>query len=120
MTSNPSTVQRSRLVAVITEPIAVRDMPRLIADLEAEHGKGLTIRNGTRTLFEIRTPGVVCGCGTCAEEDASTYERLTGGFAMRRMIVCADCGNKRCPKATHHDQECTASNLPGQPGSRYA
>jgi hypothetical protein len=37
-----------------------------------------------------------------------------------RMICCAECGNKRCPKATHHDHQCTGSNEPGQEGSAYA
>jgi hypothetical protein len=36
------------------------------------------------------------------------------------MIVCPDCGNKRCPKASDHDLACTDSNEPGQPGSVYA
>jgi len=36
-----------------------------------------------------------------------------------RMIVCPDCGNKRCPKATDHKNECTGSNDPGQEGSEY-
>lgn len=38
---------------------------------------------------------------------------------MTRMIVCALCGNKRCPHATDHEFDCTGSNEPGQPGSRY-
>lgn len=41
-------------------------------------------------------------------------------FAMSRMIVCPQCGNKRCPKATDHALECTQSNEPGQAGSIYA
>lgn len=36
-----------------------------------------------------------------------------------RMVLCATCGNKRCPKATDHRNECTGSNEPGQPGSCY-
>jgi hypothetical protein len=36
------------------------------------------------------------------------------------MIVCPECGNKRCPKATDHNLDCTGSNAPGQPGSRFA
>jgi hypothetical protein len=36
-----------------------------------------------------------------------------------RMILCPDCGNKRCPRANHHDNECTNSNDPGQKGSAY-
>jgi len=41
--------------------------------------------------------------------------------ARRRstFIVCPDCGNKRCPKATHHRNACTGSNDAGQTGSRY-
>lgn len=35
------------------------------------------------------------------------------------MVVCAKCGNKRCPHATHHDHKCTGSNAPGQPGSLF-
>lgn len=48
-----------------------------------------------------------CGCHACAPP------KLIG----RRMILCPKCGNKRCPKATHHDNACTNSNEPGQPGS---
>jgi hypothetical protein len=36
--------------------------------------------------------------------------------AITRMIVCAECGNKRCPKATYHDNKCTNSNATNQPG----
>ena len=35
------------------------------------------------------------------------------------MILCVDCGNKRCPKANDHRNECTGSNDLGQPGSAY-
>lgn len=35
------------------------------------------------------------------------------------MILCPDCGNKRCPKATDHDNPCTGSNDPEQEGSVY-
>lgn len=36
-----------------------------------------------------------------------------------RMILCPDCGNKRCPKASNHKNKCTKSNEPGQKGSVY-
>lgn len=36
-----------------------------------------------------------------------------------RMILCPDCGNKRCPHANHHDNACTGSNDTGQAGSAY-
>lgn len=59
-----------------------------------------------------------CGCYDClrTQTDPSTGWPLT---AMH-MVLCPDCGNKRCPKATNHDNDCTGSNEPGQKGSRYA
>jgi hypothetical protein len=36
-----------------------------------------------------------------------------------RMILCATCGNKRCPQANDHRNACTGSNEPGQAGSAY-
>lgn len=35
------------------------------------------------------------------------------------MFLCIDCGNKRCPKATNHNNLCSNSNEPGQFGSVY-
>lgn len=64
------------------------------------------------------------GAAGCAKCDGERLEKLveetgdwTQGFGG--MIVCATCGNKRCPKATFHGNECTGSNEPNQPGSRY-
>ena len=51
-----------------------------------------------------------CGCHTC------TRNR---GEVATRMVLCPECGNKRCPKATDHRLACTASNEPGQVGSIY-
>lgn len=36
-----------------------------------------------------------------------------------RMILCPICGNKRCPKASDHELDCTNSNELGQKGSVY-
>ena len=52
-----------------------------------------------------------CGCYNCMKEDTK--------YIMSTMIVCATCGNKRCPHATDHTLTCTGSNEPGQSGSRY-
>ena len=65
-------------------------------------------------------------CSMCAEEaqeraiEANGGE-ITGAILMMTsvFIICPDCGNKRCPKATDHRLECTGSNEPGQKGSRY-
>ncbi len=62
--------------------------------------------------------------GTCCRrcEDANftahgygPFERMT----KRAFIVCGACSNKRCPKATNHELDCTGSNATGQPGSDY-
>ena len=61
--------------------------------------------------------GVCCRrCEDKALEGQGPFERMTG----RTFIVCLDCGNKRCPKATSHEHACTGSNASGQPGSDYA
>lgn len=36
-----------------------------------------------------------------------------------RFVVCPDCGNKRCPRANDHRNDCSGSNEPGQAGSTY-
>ena len=64
-------------------------------------------------LCEVETcpiiPKYKCHCYKCAD----VFDRIS------KMIVCPDCGNKRCPKATDHELKCTNSNEPGQKGSRY-
>lgn len=56
-------------------------------------------------------------CYHCENQKVHEPTGLT--VAMITFIVCPECGNKRCPKATHHDNYCTGSNEPGQWGSRY-
>jgi len=43
----------------------------------------------------------------------------SGSLLLDRMILCSECGNKRCPKATHHELQCTNSNAPNQAESIY-
>lgn len=40
-------------------------------------------------------------------------------YLLTVMVVCPACGNKRCPHATNHANECTGSNESGQRGSDY-
>ncbi len=49
----------------------------------------------------------------CCYDCATAVQRTT------MMILCPECGNKRCPRATNHKHLCTGSNEPGQMGSRY-
>lgn len=62
-----------------------------------------------------------CWCRRCEEARGETFE-LQPGWTMpvSRFIVCPICGNKRCPRASSHENACTASNEAGQPGSDYA
>ena len=57
-----------------------------------------------------------CECHQCIKDN-----RLGGDVPLyfQKMIVCPQCGNKRCPRANDHRNECTESNEPGQPGSAY-
>lgn len=59
-----------------------------------------------------------CQCRRCLRD---RDERSDWGLPaeMSRMILCAQCGNKRCPHAADHRNACTGSNEPGQPGSAY-
>jgi hypothetical protein len=56
-----------------------------------------------------------CWCYLCLEHMVQDGWPI----ALQRMILCPDCGNKRCPRATDHNLACTRSNDPGQLGSRY-
>lgn len=40
-------------------------------------------------------------------------------FSDSRLVVCPECGNKRCPHANDHRNACTGSNEPGQEGGAY-
>lgn len=58
----------------------------------------------------------VC-CHTC---DAAEHDKTGKPWdLLNQMIVCPDCGNKRCPKASDHTLACTNSNESGQTGSVY-
>jgi hypothetical protein len=58
---------------------------------------------------------VKCWCHKCNEHN--TVNGLP--FSMTQMILCPECGNKRCPKASDHQLDCTGSNEAGQHGSVY-
>jgi len=59
-------------------------------------------------------------CMNCHECLAGHNDSVTGWPTLAtKMIVCPQCGNKRCPKASDHQLPCTGSNEPGQPGSIY-
>ncbi len=65
----------------------------------------------------LDAPKPGCGCYACG---VPAWELAPGFFMRTTMNLCARCGNKRCPGAADHRNECTGSNEPGQPGSLYA
>lgn len=54
-----------------------------------------------------------CPCWKCIDERGGM------SFSNNWMVLCAICGNKRCPHAKDHRNACTNSNEPGQKGSAY-
>lgn len=91
-------------------------------DVEPEVGYVCTLRGGhvgdheahgpmPEDHFIISWPRPTCSCERCAN---------TGRGLFRFMPLCPDCGNKRCPKGTDHNNTCTRSNEPGQEGSMYS
>lgn len=62
-----------------------------------------------------------CWCGSCHYKYAeAAADSVFEALKFNHMYLCADCGNKRCPRATFHGNECSGSNAPGQVGSVYA
>lgn len=61
-----------------------------------------------------------CWCRRCDNASKASLGALARLQKGARFIVCPDCGNKRCPKATDHTLACTNSNEPGQAGSVFA
>ena len=56
-----------------------------------------------------------CRCKSCLRDlDISSPCKTGWPWGMQEMTVCAICGNKRCPKASDHDNLCTDSNELGQ------
>lgn len=58
----------------------------------------------------------LCGCLQCLRARDVPGELPQ---ELQRMVLCPTCGNKRCPHANRHENACTDSNAPGQPGSAY-
>lgn len=60
----------------------------------------------------MKWPGESGGCRSCDQRIASSIAATGDWMASmsRPMIVCAACGNKRCPKATWHGNACSGSN----------
>lgn len=65
-------------------------------------------------------PTTNCGnCHCCLDGQTVNVYGIKIPIVTTRMVLCPICGNKRCPKATDHENDCTGSNEPGQRGSIY-
>ena len=83
--------------------------------------------NGDFQVVPLDDPGFLaftknrnrCYCYNC-NRDRRNEDGIP--VVMTQMIVCPECGNKRCPHSTDHRNACTNSNEPNQPsvhGNRY-
>ena len=66
-----------------------------------------------RPTQPVQPPKSKCQCEACLPQGNLLHPE------NMRMIVCATCGNKRCPHATNHLNVCTGSNDVGQKGSSW-
>ena len=41
-------------------------------------------------------------CKNCHECLQGVYDEYGFPVVITKMIICSECGNKRCPKATNH------------------
>jgi DNA-directed RNA polymerase subunit RPC12/RpoP len=62
---------------------------------------------------------VSCNCHACIKEFNLRSGDGLWPLSTSKMILCPECGNKRCPKASDHRLQCTDSNDVGQVGSVY-
>jgi hypothetical protein len=116
----------SRIVGVLPLPLSINELGKKVNQLVAVFGKGLLSRQSGQNLL-VFTPADFypheCGCQHCDEKTRREVLTITGdqlGYISRFMILCPECGNKRCPRANHHDYACTGSNATEQPGSAYS
>ena len=59
----------------------------------------------------------VCPCRACQDDQISkqtVFAGLTFPYSMTHMVVCPQCGNKRCLHAHNHRYVCSKSNEPNQ------
>lgn len=68
-------------------------------------------------LMIVRHNGIEadCICHRCIREN-DLRSMVGWALSLSVMVLCPDCGNKRCPRAEDHRFECTGSNEPGQVG----
>ena len=83
---------------------------RLVISSNSTHTRGLFM-NDSNLSFDF------CPCRRCKDSHPQLNTPIMGmafPYSVTHMVVCALCGNKRCPHAEDHRYMCTQSNEPGQ------
>lgn len=96
-------------LALSNAGIAAPESDEMLAATCEKHIQALVTWVKDRKPFHPAPAITDCWCRTCRPVKLNDM----------RFVVCPDCGNKRCPKANDHRNECTGSNEPGQQGSAY-
>jgi hypothetical protein len=99
---------------------AQQALKALIARAERGDGAPDTVAALRAALAQEEQEPVACECHRCIKEKDLRDPSGMLPLSMSKMILCAECGNKRCPKASDHMLACTGSNELGQSGSVYA
>ena len=110
---------QAKVVGALALPVSVAGFAAVCDDMAAKYGQGLVVSQpvGAYMLFVTAGSGdpARCWCDGCDGQRRIVLAAVGRTAALRaRMIVCPDCGNKRCPRAACHALECTGSNEPGQ------
>lgn len=75
-------------------------------EIAAGHRTDSPIKNDDQNISKLFGPSDhEFDCGQC---------RVDAKGLPNRMILCPDCGNKRCPQALNHRYKCTGSNAVNQ------
>ena len=72
----------------------------LARKVQTKRLRDMTERDFAEALCDTMRP--MCWCETCDE---------TANGLRTRMSVCPQCGDKRCPKAAYHGNECKTPNV---------
>ena len=87
---------------------------RYVCECEAWEPDDMAHRAGG---LSVEQEPVLCECHRCIVENDRRVDGIL--LSMTKMILCPECGFKRCPKASDHRLACTGSNEAGQAGSIY-
>lgn len=99
-------------LASLKVPMTINHLSETIGALAEEHKEELVLRQYGSHLV-VFTEGELCQCGKCREKIDAVIPSFYS-IASQGMILCATCGNKRCPHASSHEYRCSQSNAVGQ------